>query len=1015
MDRSAGPIRTSVRGPLPNQPRVRSPPPSRKTRLDSPRLAPRTHVFPPACASPVLFRSLGISFLSRILGRSTAQSSEPRVFVGAFGKHPAWDDHLDDLGLDTERLVSIKRVLYAEGISANVDSGAWENLDPSQRLDAFDHDFLWWVPLNNAPDVTIGRLAASTDGKGRSKYPMVLIAQCSGCSLPWAAHQVPAMFAQTRERRRQAQTQDQVRAEVDLLRAELNAQIASAPRLNASTPGDGRSIVLDAASASALVEALAQEQPEALARSLYAIRTQCAGFLPDTDVHTPATPTNIRLPLPASLASGSSEAASFVPASPAAASVALSGWLTILLLTLDPATPVLLVKPAAGSWVDALVGEPGPQQVFALRAGEARVSKVSDVPFTLDAEAQRRADALRERLRMAAAATGSSGLAAAAQSNSGLTIPLDRSRKLVAAVSSSRLRLLAPIGVSLCAWAAASALPPRDVHAAQPGSAAQPSATQPASNPPARLDSRARYNLLLEALARSLRPGADGAPPSDAAARAATTSFIAEAMQLPGGVAYLREVSQTLDALQQALDAVPPTPDQPAPNQPAPTPSALPAQPPRVGPGSIPGVVATLLPDGRARFVLPASGKDAGGDGPTLEFVRVLVADGGKNANAAASPPMHAVWVSTTEVSAQVFNDLVDSLGSWRELAKVMPPFGIDQDERLGPRVWRWSFGKRAGSSEVVTLGLIPATGWLVRSEGPGSSDVYAKGLNPGAPNLDMPMQHLPPEAAMYAAGLLHCRLPTSLEWRAAWSTHPPGPDQSALNLRDQTWGRQQRHNEDRAAQGRRTWSADAGAFSPADTPDSKEPRSALIVQADDGVLWFAPVGVGGTGSLATSVAPPRSNSTSASSPSPAPPVTPLKHLVGNVAEWIWDFPCTSVAASTDQGHAANTRADSQDYLDQIDAARSLLDAHAASLGIVGGSALSDPRVPGDRVHRPILSEAREGYADVGFRLAFTDDHFASELGGADGLAPGGTAGGLSLADRLRAVLTPLPTLKNSP
>ena len=43
--------------------------------------------------------------------------------VGAFGKHPGWDDHLDDIGLNTEPLIAAKQYLYVQGIGGVIDAG----------------------------------------------------------------------------------------------------------------------------------------------------------------------------------------------------------------------------------------------------------------------------------------------------------------------------------------------------------------------------------------------------------------------------------------------------------------------------------------------------------------------------------------------------------------------------------------------------------------------------------------------------------------------------------------------------------------------------------------------------------------------------------------------------------------------------------------------------------------------------------------------------------------------------
>src|SRR5262245_24203118 len=120
-----------------------------------------------------------IKSLSRLLG--TSSKPDPALYLAAFGKHPGWNDHLDDQGLDTDSLIAAKRLLYVQGISQNIDSGAWENLEqvpadaPTQavgRLDLFRHDFLWHMRQDGNSVMLAGRLWSSSDGKGRDKYPM---------------------------------------------------------------------------------------------------------------------------------------------------------------------------------------------------------------------------------------------------------------------------------------------------------------------------------------------------------------------------------------------------------------------------------------------------------------------------------------------------------------------------------------------------------------------------------------------------------------------------------------------------------------------------------------------------------------------------------------------------------------------------------------------------------------------------------------------------------------------------
>ena len=102
-----------------------------------------------------------------------------RVILAGFGKHPAWDDHIDDIGLETESLVIAKRVIYSEGIASQISSGAWNQLQNSRRAMDFDHRFVW----GRSDQSIVGGLWASTDGKGRALFPMVVCLQSDGKSL----------------------------------------------------------------------------------------------------------------------------------------------------------------------------------------------------------------------------------------------------------------------------------------------------------------------------------------------------------------------------------------------------------------------------------------------------------------------------------------------------------------------------------------------------------------------------------------------------------------------------------------------------------------------------------------------------------------------------------------------------------------------------------------------------------------------------------------------------------------
>jgi hypothetical protein len=96
-----------------------------------------------------------------------------RLHVAGFGKHPAWDDHIDDVGLETETLVIAKQLLYSQGIAGQLASGAWDQLEKTSQSLQFDHRFIW----ARKGQALVGTILASSDGKGRARFPMVVCVQ----------------------------------------------------------------------------------------------------------------------------------------------------------------------------------------------------------------------------------------------------------------------------------------------------------------------------------------------------------------------------------------------------------------------------------------------------------------------------------------------------------------------------------------------------------------------------------------------------------------------------------------------------------------------------------------------------------------------------------------------------------------------------------------------------------------------------------------------------------------------
>jgi len=360
------------------------------------------------------------------------------------------------------------------------------------------------------------------------------------------------------------------------------------------------------------------------------------------------------------------------------------------------------------------------------------------------------------------------------------------------------------------------------------------------------------------------------------------------------------------------------------------------------------GDVAKLLADLKA--VLEAAGDDAPGQGlqktgPAASKVgtwKPTVSEDGKSANYEWSERPYklsfvrveprgggkAVYIGTTEVSVGLFIDLVGASQKWQDVAALLNVARLAGiDPRKGPRVWQPT---RDGSS------LQPSRYWLVKLPG---VKPYPPDGKPKSPSRSHPMQYVSPDAALYVARLLGCRLPAATEWAGAFDAFEKAKGPGDRNLRDKTWQKQHAYTQTLVQGGRRADWPDAGIFVSPEAAGVKRGAAATSAStATDGELWFAK----------------------------ADESTGMQHLVGNVAEIVFNSAATFDEAFKDPAKVA------------ADPIRGFLDQGAADLAVIGGSALSPPEQwngadkPFDRALKVDLAAARQGYSDVGFRLAFT-------------------------------------------
>jgi hypothetical protein len=209
-----------------------------------------------------------------------------------------------------------------------------------------------------------------------------------------------------------------------------------------------------------------------------------------------------------------------------------------------------------------------------------------------------------------------------------------------------------------------------------------------------------------------------------------------------------------------------------------------------------------------------------------------------------------------------------------------------------------------------------------------------AKRLAQGDPADTMPMQNIPPEAAMLIAEMIGCRLPTSGEWQFALGRQQID-DKHLPNLRDAAWQEQFKHIKGIVDGGSlQAQFPDVGMFAydgkfgakeaalPWDARSLQQFNLKLPGNFNDGYVYLRPVGDGSA----------------------------FSDLIGNVSEMVFDAPAKMAKVQLTTAKVQEVLAANQDQL-----------------FVVGGSCISPPEL--GFAKQPCGMHS--GYADVGFRVAF--------------------------------------------
>jgi hypothetical protein len=247
-----------------------------------------------------------------------------------------------------------------EGIGGNVDSGNWDKLSQDQRLDGYDHLFLRWTTT----DVFAGRMWSSTDGKGRTRYPMIVCAQCSRLPLSWILQNVLPRLEHIKKQCLRATAASTVRSIISDVRDDLRqlAQYVGRSRHELEIPATPLAELAD--------NPAMGEDHIGLLRILYSIGESAPGN--DTsNGDTSGRVGRVRFHMR-------------VPACAASPVEAIRLWLGFLRGEFEEPANFMLLFPLGESWLDIVIGEPTAKELYCIGVSLEGIPPTAEIPYTLD-------------------------------------------------------------------------------------------------------------------------------------------------------------------------------------------------------------------------------------------------------------------------------------------------------------------------------------------------------------------------------------------------------------------------------------------------------------------------------------------------------------------------------------------------------------------------------------------------------------------------------------------------------
>ena len=250
-------------------------------------------------------------FSKTFLRERIDDEERPWEHFGIFGKHPGWNDHIEDLPLPTHSMAVAKQLLYVQGIGSQISSGAWSRLAADARLADFGHAFLWI----RGRAFLAGVMWASADGKKRAHFPMIAVVQGGNVARDTILGSIFGQLERIAERCRAVRSAEEVRTII----SSMDNSVPFPPDASA-----GPKITFPAVRESVLQ----------IARDFREKPSPCTRL--PSDMYD--LPRSLRF------------------------------WARVCTALAPADVPLLFVSPLGGDWVDLLVGEPAPEKFFCLRA-----------------------------------------------------------------------------------------------------------------------------------------------------------------------------------------------------------------------------------------------------------------------------------------------------------------------------------------------------------------------------------------------------------------------------------------------------------------------------------------------------------------------------------------------------------------------------------------------------------------------------------------------------------------------